>query len=189
MRTEQDKIIDAELAAKAAGGDQNAFVILYDKYAGAIFRHIIFRGGDKAVAEDIASQTFMRFWDWLRENKPVKSCKALLYRIAGNLFIDLTRTKEYKNLSLEDMSENKGAQPAAKENIAIDLEKKEEITALKNALNKLPELYKQILTMRYLDELSVAEIAKATGKKSGAIYVSIYRGIKALRQAMVEAKR
>lgn len=193
MNTKEEltQLPDSELLTKIKNGQGDLFVILYDRHAPAAFRHILFRSGNKETAEDVVSQTFLHIWDYLRTGKTIQSFRSFLFQTARNIFIDITRKKESKNLSLEAFLEDDTQQrrePTAPMTPLTDLLVNEEIQALKRALRRLPPHYQEMLTLRYLDELSISEIAQVTGKNSGAIYVSLHRGTRLLRQALVEAQ-
>lgn len=186
--TETIEYSDQEILTKVIAGDGDAFAILYDRHASAAYRHILFRCSDEELAKDVVSQTFLHIWNHLRAGKPIQSFRAFVFQSARNTFIDLTRKKDFKNLSLETIvEENK--EPADKTNLATESIINEEVRELKAALSTLPLIYQEILTLRYLDELDISEIAKVTGKKSSAIYVSLHRGVRLLRKALVEAEK
>ena len=91
-------------------------------------------------------------------------------------------------MSLEEILEQDGREPVGDSDLHEELMVNEEINILKCALASLPEDYREILTLRYLNELTISEIAKITGKKSATIYVSVHRGLRLLREALVEAE-
>lgn len=179
---------DNDLLAQIKAGQSDLFAVLYDRHAPAVYRHILFRCEDTAIAEDVVSQTFLHIWDHIREGKSIQSFRSFLFQSARNIFVDMTRKREFKNVSLEEILENDDRKPVGKGNLLEDIMIGEEVHTLKQALASLPEHYKEIITLRYLSELSISEIAKVTGKNSGTIYVSLHRGTRLLRQALVDAQ-
>lgn len=183
------QLSESKLLAAARSGNSEAFAVLYDRHAPAAYRHVIFRCANKEIAEDVVSQAFLHIWDYLRSAHTIRSFRAFLFQTVRNIFVDQTRKRDFSNISLEKILEEEGEkEPVAPSDLLADIILSDEVETLKRTLTTLPSDYAEILTLRYLDELSIAEIATVTGKKFGAIYVSLHRGIRLLRQALVEAK-
>ncbi|MEK7072930.1 MAG: RNA polymerase sigma factor [Patescibacteria group bacterium] len=178
---------DSTLLTRAAAGDAEAFATLYDRHALPVYRHILFRSGNRETAQDVTSQSFLRIWEHLREGKVIRTFRAFLYRTAQNTFVDITRRRASSDLSLEELCEDERWEVASGEDLAAATEVREHASLLRRALSSLPEQHRRMLTLRYLDELSISAISRITGKNPGTIYVSLYRGVRALRQALVEA--
>ena len=191
METEAFKLLsDKRLLEAAQKGNSLAFGVLYDRHAPACYRHILFRSGSHELSEDVVGQTFLRIWDHLRAGKKIIFFRAFVFQSARNIFIDETRRRSFKNLSLETLLDSQPTrEPRSDQNIFQEIKNADDAAALQKALASLPVEYNEIITLRFLDEFSIKEIAEATGKKSGAIYVSLHRGIRLLRQALVEAER
>jgi len=151
---------------------EQQFLAAYDEWASALWRQAYFRVGSKELAEDLVSEAFARAWDHYR-TKPVDNLKALLYRILHNLIIDHYR-KPQSTVNLDEISELKFSEtPHA--DIA-------DVSNLHSKLQKLPEIYRQVLVWRYIDDLDISEIAKLLSKTSTNVYVIIHRALKALRE-------
>lgn len=151
---------------------EKVFMGLYDTMAEKLWRHAFFRVSNRQQAEDLVSECFLRAWDSYR-TKPIKDLKPLLYRILHNLIIDYYR-KQKPTASIEELLERH-------EDVAQVDPQSISDPALPKLLNKLPTELRQILIWRYLDDLSITDIAKLAGKSSGSIYVIIHRAIKKLR--------
>jgi RNA polymerase sigma-70 factor (ECF subfamily) len=161
---------------------EEAFIKFYDRYARPLYRHILFYSGNPDTAQDVVSASFLKLWEFIREGKRIRNFRALLYRTAKNTFLDVVRRKEYSVLSLEELLKT-GWEPASADPVQ-KFAAADDVRVLRLALARLPVHYREILTLRYLDELSIAEIAEVTGKNSGTIYVSLYRGKRALEEAL-----
>jgi RNA polymerase sigma-70 factor (ECF subfamily) len=170
---------------------RSEFLAAYDEYAEKIYKHIFFRVNNKELAEDMTSETFLKAWNYIAEGDPtgaeamagkVKNFRSFLYRIAHNMIVDHYRQKSHAALSLDALQETEGnkIEPVAefKENTTIDLE------TLKKQIDRLPENYKEMIVMRYIDDLDINEIRKITGKSFANIYVTIHRGLKMLKKEM-----
>jgi len=109
--------------------------------------------------------------------------KAFLYRIANNLIIDYYRTKERQPILIDEVMErNLGS----KSEIAEKLDIKLEFEAVLKSLEKLNPEVKEVLIWRYIDGLSIGEIAEISEKTKNAIYVAIHRGLKELKKIIKE---
>ena len=157
---------------------EKEFQNAYTQYVDAIYRHCYFRVYSKELAEDLTQETFIKTWKYISEGKEVKNIKAFLYRVAVNLIIDNSRKKT--SLVLDQMKENEASlRLYSMENKMIDgFEIKEIITII----NKLDEKYRQVITLRYVGELSPSEIAEALGESANAVSVRLNYAMKKLRE-------
>lgn len=157
----------------------------YDQYADAIYRHCFFRVFNKAKAEELMQETFLKVWVYMEkgpfgsaQGREVKNIRAFLYRVANNLIIDYIRRK--KEESLDAMTEDENfIEPAGADQ--KDLEKEVLLNEVKDQINDLPEDYKQILIMRYVDDLEPREIAEVLDLDANNVSVKIHRGLMMLK--------
>ncbi|MDP2655918.1 MAG: RNA polymerase sigma factor [bacterium] len=156
---------------------EKSFLKLYDEFAGPIFRHCYFRVSSREVAEDLTQESFMRIWNHLAEGKVIDNQKAFLYKIAGNLIIDYYRKK--KNVSLDALSEN-GFNPTGDDASSI-LDYSEGQHALL-LVEKLEPPYRETITLRYVNDLSISEISEVIGESENVVSVRIHRGIEKLKK-------
>lgn len=155
---------------------EQAFLELYDELGEPLYRHCYFRVSSRELAEDLAQESFMRYWDYLATGKAVDNPKAFLYRIAGNLIIDHYRRK--KESSLEVLAED-GYDPAGDDasSILAHAEGKHALALLE----QLEPQYREILTLRYVDDLGIRDIAEVIGQSENVVSVRIHRGIEKLK--------
>lgn len=159
-----------------------AFIEAYDRYADSIYRFALFKVNNKDTAWDIVQECFLKTWRHAQEDRiPIKNYKAMLYAIAKNLVIDHWRKKD-KN-STTDLEEV-AFTLSDDSNLFEQTANKEEIKIALQMLDKIPEQQKEILILRYVDDLAFSEIAKMTGKSIVAARVETYRAIKKLKQIM-----
>lgn len=157
---------------------EREFLEAYDALSEKILRHINFRISDRDEAEEILSETFLKTWKYLSEGHEVDNLKSFLYRVANNLIIDNYRGKNKATLPLDEAI---GIETWASSDPDERLDQKMEIERVKKSLELLPEQYRQMLIYRYMDELSISEISRVTGKSSVNIYVIIHRALKSLK--------
>lgn len=160
---------------------ESQFIASYDSYADSLFRHCYLRVFDKDLAKDLVQEAFIRVWNYLAEGKEIRNFKSFLYQVADNLIIDNSRKR--KTISL-DLLKEKGVEPRlstedGKLDKLIDAKRAAEIISL------LEEPYRQVILFRYLDDLSVKEIARICGEKENNISVRIHRGLKKLEEIVV----
>mgnify|MGYP001595296756 CR=1 FL=1 len=171
---------EKELLSQIASGDKEAFGQLYDFYAPKIFRFIRLKVGSQTLAEDLSSESFLRIWEYLREREKEveESFQALLYKTARNLIIDYYKKKSSQEILMDDDFREFLDQEPAKDEIAA----KEVADQIHKGLLRIKEEYQDVIIYYYLDDFSIAEIAKIMGKSQGAIRVLIHRGLESLKK-------
>jgi len=166
---------------------EQTFLEAFDAYADALFRHAVYRISDRERARDLVQDAFLKAWDYLREGGDIRSYKSFLYRILHNLIIDEYRRKS--SYSLDELLENE-ATSSATEALLAQGDRREVEEALDDALEvgrihetmlQLPEHHRLMITMRFVDGLSIEEIAETIGISQNAVSVRVHRAVLALR--------
>jgi len=194
-----DRIKENFLFFRLRRKDKKAFEEFYDLYVDRIYQYIFYKVGDRAEAEDLTSEFFLKIWNFFQEGKieDHKTLKPLIYTIARNMVIDHYRQKERKKTESLDAerSDEEGGATSAAENLADKGESQEEridreldSEYIKSKLFELKDEYREIIILKYFDGLSAGEIAKAMGKSKGNARVLSYRAIQALKN-IVEKDR
>jgi RNA polymerase sigma-70 factor (ECF subfamily) len=118
----------------------------------------------------------MKTWKYLAKGGKIDMMKAFLYHILNNLIIDQYR--KHKTNSLDAMVEN-GFDPSSEEtdNIVNTLDAKALVILIKH----LPLTYRKVMRMRYVQDMSLSEIALQTGQSANSIAVQSHRGLCKLR--------
>jgi len=163
--------------------DPEAYAKLYDEYVKRIYRFVYFKISSHEEAEDITSEVFLKAWNYLTDKKEVKSFAGLLYRIARNLIIDHYRARATKpvttsTITIDEETIEVGDGGAWTEKLQIKLEGEDVLKALK----KLKQEYQEVITLRYVDELDIDEIAEIVGKGKIAVRVTLHRALKKLEE-------
>jgi RNA polymerase sigma factor (sigma-70 family) len=130
------------------------FKILFDMYFDDIRRYLYYRSGDTVLSTDLAQDTFMKIWEKQLAIEPGKDT-ALLYKIAGDLFVSqLRRDRLSSNVKKELSLEKTGASPEE------DLHYKESKQKYEKALMSMPENQRIVFLMSRMEELTYQEIAQ-----------------------------
>jgi len=154
------------------------FMKVYENYADGIFRYCLFRVWDKELARDLTQEAFCRAWFQLAEGKDIDNLRAFVYKVARNLIIDNSRKR--KDVSLDQMLDDaKISLPATSAN---QVESYVDGRLLLRSLEQLDEQYKEVVMLRYIEEMTPAEIAEVLGEKANAVSIRINRGISKLRE-------
>lgn len=165
---------------------EDEFLRIYEDFSDAIFRHCYFRVSDRELAKDLTQETFIKVWEYMVNGKIIEKLKPFLYRVAINLIIDNARRKarKGKEFSLEDLKERGQIfnDPAYEEKFPSQIETRDMLKILDN----LESESKDILIMRYIDELSPKEISEILEQSENAISVRIHRILKKLRRIIGE---
>lgn len=138
--------------------------------------HAYFKIRDSAKSEDLVQDTFLKTWVYLAKGGQIHLMKAFLYHILNNLIIDEYR--KHKTSSLDILIEN-GFEPVAEESTPLTflLDAKAVLLLIK----KLPKPYQKIMQMKYVQDLSLAEMSLITGQSKNSIAVQTHRGLTKLK--------
>lgn len=174
--------VDQQLLQRAKHYDIEALAAIYDHYEAKIYSYIYHRVGNPTVAQDLTSQVFLRMLEAVQNERAWKSSfSGWLYRIAHNLVVDHYRRRgRATQVSFDDLptliAKSDDPEQAAVRSMAAE--------ALRSAINRLTEEQAQVVTLRFLEGLSIAEVAAAMGKTEGAVKALQYRAVMSLRRLM-----
>jgi RNA polymerase sigma-70 factor (ECF subfamily) len=163
----------------SADAKKNEFLYAYDKYAEPIYRHCFFRVYSRARAEELMQDTFMKTWEYIARGGELRNTKAFLYRVANNLVIDESRKR--KEASLDEILEEAGdVFPAT----TVKLEDKPMFKEVAQKIYNFEDPDRQILVMRFVDDLDPKDIAEIIGMSANNVSVRLNRAIKVLREEL-----
>ncbi|MBD5237009.1 MAG: sigma-70 family RNA polymerase sigma factor [Bacteroidales bacterium] len=177
---------DEQLVKAYAEGSNSAFDFLLKRHQNRIFNYILRIIKNEDVANDIFQETFVKAINTIRQGRYTENGKfpAWISRIAHNLIIDYYRQEKTGNLQSSDLTEvdilnRKELCEQTIEDIIISDQIREDVKYL---IDQLPELQKEVLKMRYYQNLSFKEIAELTG-------VSINTALGRMRYAILNLRR
>lgn len=172
-------ITDADLVVRAKAADHQALTTIYERYSPAIYRYIYYRVGDVQVAEDIRADVFLRMLEGMgRYEDRGWPLSAWLYRIAHDRTIDtLRRYRTRPQMPLEEWS---GTTDGPEGTVDVQLDREE----LHRTIDQLTDDQSRVIRMRFLQEMTVQEVASAMGRTEGAVKALQHRGIQALARQL-----
>jgi len=172
---------DAELVARARQGNEAAFEQLVRRHQRYVFNLAYRVLGDYAEAEDVTQEAFVRAWRGLSGFRGQARFTTWLYRIVHNLCLNRLPGLRRELLQvelLEEVLDDPAPSPP-------DLfEARERVAFLHAELDRLPEKYRLVLTLRYLQGLSYAEIAAALDVPMGTVKTHLHRARRLLREQL-----
>ncbi len=167
------------LAAK--GGDQEAFSFIYKEYFTPIYRYVWSRTKSRTDADDLAQEVFLKAYRSLeRFNLTAVSPLAYFYTIARNVVIDWQRKKH--DIPTEDEILDSIADDSLDPSRIVIQDEQRKI--ISDALPELTAGVREVIEMKFLQELSTEEVAEKLGKTEGAVRQLQMRGLQALREIL-----
>ena len=169
---------------KAQKGDQAAFAWLVESYQGPVYRLALRMGLRPEDAEEAAQNAFLAAWRGLPSFRGEAKFSTWLYRLASNAAVDiLRREKKYENQwDIEDL-QRPDAAPSPQEQV----ERQDTQQAVRAAMAALPAEFRQVLVLRYLQEMSYQEIAQALALPEGTVKSRINRAKGQLKALLAES--
>lgn len=155
---------------------QTTLTVAHYDYQKGLNSHAFFKVHNHATGEDLVQDTFLKTWKYLVKGGKIEVMRAFLYHILNNLIVDEYR--KHKTTSLDVLVE-KGFEPSIddSERHLNMMDGKAAITLI----GRLPEKYKKVVRMRYVQLLSLEEISLITKETKNTIAVQIHRGLEKLK--------
>lgn len=177
---------EEEILQRASQGDAEAFGILYERYAPRIFNYVYYRTGNIHDAEDLTARVFQRALKHIhRYTDRGLPFSAWLYRIAHNLVANWHRDRSHhQEIAIDDLVPMQTAQ----EHPETMLLRVEEQEILLRAIRRLPPDRQHLLILKFVEDLSNAEIGRIMGRSEGAIKSLYHRTLLSLRTYLEEER-
>lgn len=182
-----DEMTDEELALMYMNGNNQAFDLLLDRNQSRLFSYIMFVVRDHDVADDIFQETFVKVITRLQEGRYVTSGKfsAWCMRIAHNAIIDWYRDQRAQKIvepADDNNLQNLGSSEAVTGSIENDFVRLQVLDDVRKMMNQLPPTQREVVYMRFYQQLSFKEIAELTN-------VSINTSLGRMRYAILNMRR
>jgi RNA polymerase sigma-70 factor (ECF subfamily) len=175
--------------ARLRRGDLDALSVLLARYQNRLYRYLLRLVRERATAEDLFQQTWLRVAEKIRRYDPHRSFDAWLFAVARNLAIDHLRRMQPESLDEPSgrdpfgataLSELPSADPPVIENILAW----ERAGRLAAALGELPAIYREVLTLRFEEEMKLEEIAEVLEKPLSTVKTRLRRALASLREIL-----
>ncbi|RBY93048.1 sigma-70 family RNA polymerase sigma factor [Blastococcus sp. TF02A-30] len=175
------------MVRRAQDGDAEAFGELYDHYVSLVHRYVYHRVGDRATAEDVTSETFVRA---LRRIDSLsfqgRDVGAWLVTIARNIILDHVKSSRYRlEVATADMRDADRATDGPEDAVVAHLTNQQ----LLACVQQLGSEQQECIVLRFIHGLSVAETAEIMGKKDGAIKALQHRAVRRLAALIPDGLR
>lgn len=186
----EDSVAHSEVAAEILQlqrGDKDAFGALLARYQNRLYRYLLRIVRDQATAEDLFQQTWLRVIEKIRRYDSRRSFEAWLFSVARNLAIDYLR--RYRPKSLEEplpggvliRDRISADAPDALER-AMRLQQATHVLA---ALEEQPAVYREVLSLRFEEEMKLEEIAEVLDVPLSTVKTRLRRGLERMRESLV----
>src|SRR3989344_2354779 len=163
-----------KLIAQAQEGNTDSFGKIYDQFFAQVYRYCAFRL-PKEVAEDTTADIFVKAWEKLHTYKLKRGVPfaAWLFRIARHTVIDTYRsTRGFEEVPESFPDDDRFNRPQTR------LEQGETLRTVRDALDKLPRRYREILILTYISELPYSEVARVLRMTEGGVRILKLRALR-----------
>lgn len=181
---------DYELVQRAMKRDERAFAELMDRYRESIYFMLLKMVNNKDDAEDLTIEAFGKAFKRLGQYTPQFAFSTWLFKIASNNAIDFIRKKRIKALSLDGGFRNEDGE-TMEISVSDDtpdpietLERQERVNRMREVVTRLKPRYRQLIELRYFEELSYEEIAEELDLPLGTVKAQLFRARDFLYQIM-----
>lgn len=172
-----------EVLAERTPSDLSAFAELYRRYRHPIYRYLRSRTHDSATAEDLTAQVFFKALKAAASFRGQGTYRAWLYQIARNTVTNWRGEKARLQVPVADLPDGTDDEDSP----TVIALAREEGNLLWDAVDELSDAQREVIRLRYWKELPIDEIARRTGRSTGAIRVLLHRATRSLR-ARLSAK-
>ncbi len=156
---------------------QGQLTTAHGDYQKVLNVHAFFRVPDRSISEDLVQDTFIKTWSYLLRGGKIDVMKSFLYHVLNHLIIDEYRKR--KTSSLDELLE-KGFEPSSTPSRSLpDLIDGKAAVLL---IQRLPEKYRKVMRMRYIQDLSIKEIGLLTSQSANTVAVQLHRGVQKTKQ-------
>jgi RNA polymerase sigma-70 factor, ECF subfamily len=176
---------DQELLRQLAQGNETAFMALYERYQGPLYRYVLHMSGNTATAEEVTQEVFMLLMGKPRGYEPEKgSLGGYLFGIARNLTRRiLERSRLDQPIDDEELDAANDPALASDLDVLAELSNAEMLERLRKAVLALPEPYREVVALCDLDEMSYADAAALLECSPGTVASRLHRA-----RAMLKTK-
>jgi RNA polymerase sigma-70 factor (ECF subfamily) len=180
---------DADVVRRILAGEGELFELLVERYRVRLYRFVQRFTNDAEDARDVTQDAFLKVYGALDSYDPKYKFSTWLFRIAGNAAIDHLRRRRIRALPLELPPDEEGGERRVepkelRPDPYEDLARRRLRTALDEAIERLPDDYRELISLRHYGELPYEEIAELKGMPLGTVKNKLFRARQALRDLL-----
>lgn len=161
------------------------FEEIFNLYHNEILGFTITKVNDRNQALDIVQDVFLRFWEQMKKGEEIQNHRGFLYRVTRNRIIDHYRARKTL-VDLDEVEDTESANDETAESVLSVIDSSLSGGKVTELLETLPYPQKEILILRFVDELSVSDIAKLLETTPNTVSIRVYRALKELKQRVSE---
>jgi RNA polymerase sigma-70 factor (ECF subfamily) len=169
--------LEQQAIEKCRSGDKEEFHVIVSMHSAALFRRAYGITSDYALAEDAVQDVFIRAWKKFSTFRPDANLRNWLTGILVNRLIDLSRRKKLPTVDLSEVSSRPSTARGPEESL-LSLDDRHRVDA---ALSTLSAEHRVVVVLRFFEQMTVREIASATGWREGTVKSRLSRAIATLR--------
>jgi RNA polymerase sigma-70 factor (ECF subfamily) len=194
VNTEQAQRANAAIAAGLRRHDPDVMEQLIELYQHRLFRYLLFLTGNRDLSQDLFQETWMRVLERGSQYNGRARFDTWMFTIARNLMIDHTRKRVMVSLDEVSVPDARGEAERPMDVIADTpspfdhFRSQEQAARVGQALLGLPPVYREVLVLRFHEDLSLEEISQVSNAPLSTVKSRLYRGMAALKPAL-EASR
>lgn len=164
--------------------DREAYAELYDAYVQKIYRFVHLKVKRTVDAEELTADVFTRAWTYLCGNT-VRHFNAYLFTVARRVVADYYRSRARQQEITFNIEEHDASDDVSQDAL-IDL--RADVAEVLRALEMIHDDYRELIALRYLEQMEIKEIAESLGKTPNNVRVTLHRAVGALRTALKQEK-
>jgi len=176
---------DAAIAAKRLAREKSSFDSLARRFYAGVFNYLCWISRDRGLAEDLTQETFMQIWQHLPEVRGERALKAWVFRVARNEYLQHRRRAGLETVALEDCVGSEAADLTSP-GPQLSLEREGLRRAVRGAVDKLPDHYREVILLHNLEGLSLAEIVEVLEIPVGTVKSRRAKALSMLRHLLQE---
>lgn len=177
-----NRVLSTKVVEACRSGDREGFRVLYETYKDRVYSIAVhFCHGDRAMASDVTQQVFLKLMTSIRQFRGDAEFSTWLYRLVVNACMDAARSREPQALDTNPSRMGTLAVPGSQEE---DYARTQMANSVREAVSALPAKFRIAVLLRYFDDLSYEQMAKALHCSMGTVASRLSRGHKLLAERL-----
>jgi RNA polymerase sigma-70 factor (ECF subfamily) len=176
---------EAAIAARRGAHTKSLFESVARRFYAGVYNYLRWMSRDAGLAEDLTQETFMRIWQHPPELRSQRALKAWVFRVARNEFLQHRRRAGLATVALGDPESVETASGPSSDP-QMSLEREDLRRAVRGAVQKLPDHYREVIVLYNLDGLSLAQIAEVLEIPLGTVKSRRAKALTRLRHLLQE---